>query len=281
MATVQLGDIVFQEFATSGWVLTGLIDWVSTPSSKAESDSIPQGHGAFDGGRDWREAAIPSFKASYLGSSEADALEAVEALNALVTPDGDDVVVMSVTDALRTTSRDVSVRNVDVADQHGRSVIEVAVDCFAWDPFRYGPELVVETGLPMLSGGITFPITFPIDFGTSGDPGRLVLTNEGRQPSRPVFTASGGMAGGFSLACVETGQELRFEFPLAVSDSVTLDARSGQVWINDESNQMSGWLTKAEWFSVPPGGVRTVQFNAIGAVSGTPRLTGRVAPAWL
>jgi len=277
---IELAGITFAD-SGRGWVFADLVDWYTVPDSKAEDESIPQGHGSFDPGVDWRSSAAISFTAAYIGNSAAEVLEAVEEFNSAGT--SEDIQVMRVTDVLRATSRQVSIRRIGVPDFYNYDSFEAqfAVDVLAWDPLRYGDPVVTTTGLPSLSGGLAFPIVFPIDFASAGDPGRLVLTNAGKQPSRPQFTVTGGLAGGFSLVCIETGQEIRFEFPLSVSDVVTVDARSGQAWINDESNVLSGYLTKSEWFPVPAGGVRTVQFNAIGAVTGTPTLTGIVSPAWL
>ncbi len=277
---IELAGITFRD-SGRGWVFADLIDWYSVPDSKASDDPIPQGHGSFDPGTDWRSSAAISFTAGYIGDSAVEVLSAVEDFNAVGT--SSEIQVMRVTDALRATSRQVSVRHIAVPDFLNYDSFEAhfAVDVLAWDPLRYGDPVVTTAGLPSLSGGIAFPIVFPIDFATTGDPGRLVLTNAGKQATWPLFTVSGGLAGGFSLRCIETGQEIRFEFPLAVSDVVTVDVQSGQAWINDESNVLSGYLTKSEWFAVPAGGVRTVQFNAIGAVTGTPILTGSVAPAWL
>jgi len=279
MTTVELGGVTFQEWAESGWVFTDLIGWWSVPSSRAPHDPIPQGHGAFDPGVDWRDGAVPSFKAIYLGNSESDAIAAVESLMALGTSDAQQV--LTVTDAIRTTSRNVSVEAISVIDHHGRNEIEIAVDCFAADPLRYGDAVTASAGLPSLAGGITFPITFPITFTSTGDPGRIVLTNEGTQESWPQFTVRGGLSNGFSLVAVETGKEIRFEFPLSPTDEVTVDPRSGQAWINDPSNAVGGFLTVRDWWSVPPGASRTVQFNGLGSVSGSPLLTGVITPAYL
>src|SRR5690606_21188018 len=70
-----------------------------------------------------------------------------------------------------------------LTDVIGRYTLQV----IAYDPLKYGPEVTVSTGLPSLTGGLEFPIVFPIDFNTSGDPGRLTLPNVGRQSSWPRF----------------------------------------------------------------------------------------------
>lgn len=286
MTQIELGGVTFLgqpaefDFAPTGWYFKGLKDWWGVPESKASAEPIPQGHGSFDPGEDWRSSITPSFEAVYIGSSEAEALAAVEAFCAFGT--SSDQQVMSVTDILRETSREVSVRSAKPRDHHGKRIIFVDVDCLAADPRRYGSEVLATTGLPSLAGGLAFPIVFPIDFATTGESGRLTTENPGTQATSTRFVVSGGsLAGGFSLVNVEDGREIRFEFPIATTDVVTIDTKTGQAWINDEANSVSGFLTVTEWWTVPPGGSRQVQFNAIGATTGTPILSAYTAPAYL
>lgn len=277
---IELAGITFNDTGR-GWVFADLVDWYSVPDSKAPDEPIPQAHGSFDPGVDWRSSAAISFTAGYIGDSKAECIAALEAFNAVGS--SSTAATMRVTDELRTTGREVSIRHIGVPDFFGYDQYEVhfAVDVLAHDPFRYGPDVMLTTGLPDLSGGLVFPVAFPIEFATSGSPGRIAMVNEGTQATRPRFAVVGGLADGFSLACIETGHEIRFEFPLSDSDVVTVDARSGRAWLNAEENSVTGYLTKAEWWSVPPGATRTVQFNALGGSSGAPMLTGVIAPAYL
>lgn len=285
MTTIELGGVTFQDHpaiadaSPTGWFFQDLIDWYGVPDSKAPAELVPQAHGSFDPGVDWREPATPSFVAIYVGSSEADALAAAEEFCELGT--SEDQQVMRVTDALRTTSREVSVRRVKQRDHRGARYIMFDVDTLAPDPLRYGDEVVGSTGLPSLTGGLAFPIVFPIDFATTGDTGRIVTANTGKQDTFSRFVVTGGLAGGFSLIDVEDGREIRFEFPIDVGHAVTVDQRTGRAWLDSEENTLTGYLTKSEWWPVPAGGTRSVQFNSIGAVTGTPTLTAYTAPPYL
>lgn len=277
---VELPGITLTE-GSEGWVIADLVGWYSMPDSKSPIDEIPQQHGAFDPGVDWRTSAAISFTAGYIGTSHAECVSAVEQFNGALANSSN--TPMRVTDGGRATSRTVSVRHVGVPDffDYDQHEVHFAVDMIAPDPFRYGDAVTASAGLPSLAGGLTFPITFPITFTSTGDPGRIVLSNEGTQETWPQFTVRGGLSDGFSLVAVETGREIRFEFPLSDTDEVTVDPRSGQAWINDPSNAVGGFLTVRDWWSVPPGASRTVQFNGLGSVSGSPLLTGVIAPAYL
>jgi len=282
VTTIELAGVTFKDHLESGetgWAFQSLTDWYGVPTSKAPEEPIPQGQGSFDPGVDYRSSAIPSFNAIYYGATEAEALDAVEDFCSLGTSEQQQI--MRVTDALRATSREVSVRSVAQQDHHGRNYILVNVDTFAADPLRYGDPEVVSTGVPSLSGGIAFPIVFPIDFATTGSPGRMVTTNAGKQATFSRFSVSGGLSGGFSLIDIEDGREIRFEFPIATSDVVTVDPQTGRAWINDESNVLIGYLTRSDFWQVPPGSFRTIQFNPIGSVTGTPLAQATTPPAYL
>ena len=67
----QTGEsVVFPEAASDGWWFTDLVDWFSTPGDKVSVDERPQGHGAFDVDRVWRQSAGPSFKLRWWGVHE-------------------------------------------------------------------------------------------------------------------------------------------------------------------------------------------------------------------
>jgi hypothetical protein len=155
---------------------------------------------------------------------------------------------------------------------------EFAIPVKAKDPRKYGPELAPSAGLPSASGGIAFPITFPVTFGASGDSGRVVTLNTGGATTYATLEVSGGLAGGFSAVCTELGREVRLERQIPLGSTVTVNLRTGQAFIDDQS-PVTGSLTRREWWDNPPGQTRTIQFNSIGAVTGTPTLTVRYQPA--
>jgi hypothetical protein len=87
------------------------------------------------------------------------------------------------------------------------------------------------------------------------------------------FTVSGGgMSGGVQLTRIETAERLRLEWPILDTDTLLFDPGEGQVWLNDQS-PITGRLTVAQWWVLGPGEEATVQFEALGDVTGTPILT--------
>jgi hypothetical protein len=259
-------------------VVQGLDSWLSLSESKASVSERPQAHGAFDPGTDWRQSGVFALTVAYVSDSYADTVTAIRSLTGLGALDG--LVTLVVSDDSGVTTRMVSIRKIDVPDLHTRSSVGgIAVDLLAPDPFAYGPSVESSTGLPAAGGGVQFPMQFPADFGVAGDDGRAVFTNTGTAPTPLKFKVSGGMSDGFSLRCVETGDTLTFMRPLDVSDYVLLDSSDASVLLNGVS-PVSGFLIQDDWWTVPPGGTCTVQFNAIGVVYGVPTLELSGAPAY-
>tara|TARA_R110002051_G_scaffold1853_1_gene10141 strand:- start:7923 stop:8792 length:870 start_codon:yes stop_codon:yes gene_type:complete len=260
---------------------SGLTDWYAGAQAKSPINERPQAPGAFNTGTDWSSSLAISIRGFYNGTSNADALLAAENLSALA---GGASVDVAVTDAVRTTSRHVSVRRVSIPDFGVRSAFEFTVDMVAVDPLRYGPEIVASTGVPVSGGGLLWPLgaepTEFWDWGADGSSGRLSLTNDGTAAVWPSLTVEGGLGGGFVATNVTTGESIRFVRPIPAGSSVTINQRTGMASIDGQSD-VSGFITERGFFSVPAKETHQIQFAALGAVTGTPQFTATLSPGYL
>lgn len=277
---VDIGGIEFLPTGTSGFVFERLVDWFTIPESKTDVRERPVADGAFDIDRDWRSSVALSLVGHYLGSDAVDAAQAAEDLTRALGAGRQ--LPIAVTDPLRTTTRQVSIQKVTIPDDGALDEVSFAIDMIARDPNRYGAELAPFTGLPTAGTGYVWPAVWPADWGTGGDPGRVSATNAGTATTYPVLEVRGGLGSGAELVEIMTGSYLRLERDIPSTSTVFFDTRTGGAYIDQPSNDVSGLLTRRDWggFAVPAGATRTVQFNALGVVSGTPRLTVRYAPAY-
>lgn len=278
---IELAGVTFRDTGR-GWVFADLVDWYSLPDSKSQNDPIPQGHGSFDPGADWRSAAAISFTAGYIGSSAAECIAAVEAFTGV----GGSLAVQSVrvTDAVRTTSREVSIRHIAVPDffMYDSYEVHFAVDLLAWDPVRYGDPLNAASGLPTSGGGLEYPLHSPdgaLYYGANGSLGRVTVVNSGTADTWPTFVVTGQLDDGFVIRNLDLNLSLRYARAVPLGTSVTINSQTGEVLV-DGLSDASAYLTQAEFFPISAGSSREIQFSSIGASSGTPTMTMTYRSGW-
>jgi len=182
----------------------------------------------------------------------------------------------SVTDGLGTLSAGVILRNVRTRFPMPYR-LEFEAVFRAADPRKYGPE-VTQSGSSSsdtTSGGLLFPIfdvTGFAEFTETAGAYRKFLANTGTVASFPELTVAGPFEWfRFTL----NGQVVEFVRDVPAGQSVRLDLASESAWIG--GSDVSGFLTRDEFFSVPAGGA-WLQFFA--DVSGVP-FTVSSRSAWL
>jgi len=267
--------------SATGWYFAELIDWYAITPSKSDVNERQQAHGAFGVAHDWRMSAALSAKLTYLGSDHDDAVRATNEFNGVMNTGRR--VTMTFDDGGIVTSRAVSVRGAKPNDTHGGAEVVVPVNVIAPDPRRYAPEVVTVATVPLSGGGLLFPLGTTSskywDFGADGSSGRALATNTGEADTFPSLLVTGGLELGFIITDVTTGQVVRFDRPIPVGSSVLVNQRTGRASIDGQSD-VSGFLTRREFFSIGPHETHQIQFAPLGAVTGTPQLSVLTAPAY-
>lgn len=285
MATLTVNGLVFSGGARSdsGLYFSDLTDWFSLSDSKSEVHERAQAHGAFGIANDYRQSLAISFKGWCIKPTR---LEGIQAKNTLKLALGANrPVLATLDDEDGPTSRMVSIRAVPLPDNRWSKVFTFDVDMIAFDPLAYGPTVTQQTGPAVSGGGLLFPLgTTPAkywDFGTDGTSGRIIVTNNGTAPTWPQLRALGGMGLGFIATDVDTAQVVRFDRAIPEDSMVTIDQRTGTASIDGASNDVTGFLTLRDFFSIPPGASHQIQFSVLGSASGTPQFFADSAKALL
>lgn len=94
---------------------------------------------------------------------------------------------------------------------------------YATDPRRYA--LAVQsatTGLYAATGGLTYPITYPLAWGSVTSPGTVTIVNAGDTFTPPLLTITGG-AHTPSITRQDTGETLLIDLNLQTSDTLVID----------------------------------------------------------
>lgn len=274
---IDLGPITFEDVAYTGWSFSDLTDWWGQTDDKVDVVERPQAHGAFGVSRSLRASRAPSFSATFIGGSQADAENAFDALSSV---GAEGPVSMVVTSPAGRTARLVTVESVTPADHHGRKYGRIAVDLIARDPRRYAVSADVpwvQTGPPSAGDGLVWPAVWPLIWPGGGSSGRITLTNLGTAPSAPQFRLYGGFSSAL-ITCVETGARIGLDRAVPSGSVVEIDTEQHRATIDGQSD-VSRWLRWREWELVPAGASRTYQFDPVDP-SGSPVLEGRVLSAW-
>ncbi|WP_323512705.1 hypothetical protein [Subtercola sp. RTI3] len=172
-----------------------------------------------------------------------------------------------------TRSLTVSLANAPgIPDQLFVPYFTFAFDVVAPDPLKYSARMLLSTGLPVPGGGLRWPLRWPLRFGLGNSSGRVKVLNVGTADSRNIMTVTGGgSTDGFQLIAVGTGQTLTLERAVPDGSTVTFNSRTGRVYL--DGSDITRFLTDDDWFVAPAGGSLTVQFLALGEVTGIPILT--------
>jgi hypothetical protein len=104
----------------------------------------------------------------------------------------------------------------------------------ATDPRRYAPTVQsASCGLASTSGGLTYPITYPLTWGTTTS-GSLTINNGGDVATPPTLTITGP---GTTPAIIrqDTGQVLQFDLTLGSTDVLVVNTLDGSMTLNGSS----------------------------------------------
>jgi len=278
--TISFAGLTFQgDMVADGFAVERLMGWYDAAPVRSEVDDNPSGDGAFDVDRVFRGARVISVEGDWVGPDMTAAYQAREQIAAMQS-DGTPSL-FTVTDPLGVRSCMVTLHKEAVVDDVLRApFFQYSFDLVARDPRKYGPEVSDTTGLGTPGTGYVWPAEWPAEWGVAGDPSRASVTNAGTALSWPVLEVVGGLSDGFELVEIQTGAVLRLERLIPEGGKVFLDARTMRAYLDTPTNDITGFLTRRDWWPVPAGATRTVQFNALGTVSGIPQLTVRVSPAY-
>lgn len=270
--TLDAGDltvVITGDGVYSGCTYDRFDNWYGIDGVDLAFVKRPNAPGAFAPTQTFPDERMISIEGSYFGSSRADGLDMRERLAALYN-DGRPILV-TVEDDLRISTREVLVASV-VFPWTIHPEFEFTIDFGAADPRRYGEVVLASTTLAQPGGGLTFPIVFPVDFGTIGVNGRLTIANPGNTETISKFVVHDGeMPDGFVIVNVTTGERLTYVGPLVVGTVITLDSATRTALIND-SGPGSRFMASPEWWSIPKRSSIEIQFLSRGAVIGTPKL---------
>jgi hypothetical protein len=173
-------------------------------------------------------------------------------------------------------------RNVAVPRKmpyHGVFNVEALVELVATDPRIYSAtQSTATTGLATSSGGMMFPATFPLSFGSVGSGGIVTVTNAGQFATDAIFTINGPVVNPI-IENVTAGAMLTLGITLASGDSLVLNTANKSIVLNGTASRTSTLLVGSAWFSLAPGATQ-LRYRNNGAFTAS-QLGVAFRSAWL
>lgn len=275
MITATLSGLTFSNDYNAVYSIEDFDGWFGAAPVKDDLDERPAADGAFGETQFYRTARPVTISGKVHapgdGFAEWRTLAAVfsSGTPATLTVDDGSIVASSV---VRPIGSGLSLSPMV------NGMASYVLSLIAYDPVKQGPTRTLSTGLPVEGGGLEYPLGSPSEalfYGAGGNLGRVFLSNAGTAKTFPTFKITGGLGAGFFIQRIDTGQVVRYDRVVPAGTDVTVDMRTGSVVI-DGTSDGSTYLSRAEFFGVEPGPGFDVQFNGLGAVSGTPTMTATI-----
>ena len=138
---------------------------------------------------------------------------------------------------------------------HYHRIQTVTVELECADPLYYDDNQSSVAGLQLAQGvgGLTWPLTWALDWGTFTS-GAIVAVNNGSRITYPTFTFNGPLVNP-KLENQTTGLHVGFEITLSASESLVVDAGTARtVLLNGTTNRYNTLTSTSTWFGLSPGG---------------------------
>jgi len=258
------------------WWVTKEEGWSTSPPLRLSLVDRPERDGAFDS-PSYRSPRVITLEGSAVAPDRSAKEHAKDRLAAVLN-DGGVLRPLVVTEPHVTRRLLVRLSAETKISDRKNGVFDFSLQLTAPDPLRYSAALnAASCPLPTSSGGVTFPLSFPLDFGEGSSGGRLQLDNRGTAPSWPVWRIAGPCTDPVVIN-PETGEQLAFGLTVQAGEVLVVDSDARTVLLQGTASRRSFLLPDSEWFPLRPGSNR-IGFRAAQTESAA-RLTAEWRDAW-
>lgn len=241
-----------------GW--RGIEGWLDLPQTRGNDVDRPGQHGAFPGQLLVQSRTVTfSYLMSPRRNRPGDFTAAVDRLRAITTPSenpDEEPLVIQLGGRRQQVLARCTRRQVPTGREFDVGYVAGALQWVATDPRLL--ELPAYTASTPLSaagtGGLGFPMRFPLRFGAAHRGGIITWTNTGTAQAWPVWRITGPVRGP-SITRRDTGQTLEFDpdWTVPAGQTVEVDTLARTVLFAGSGVSASDRLFTRGWFSFPPG----------------------------
>lgn len=273
--------------AGTPYYLTSLKGFLDLAGVRAPMTQRPRQHGGYIEPH-YASGATRDLDFNIQGTSSVAFTQAVNTLRAQTYPQATTrpLWVQLPGVGLLTAQAQVINRSIPVIQEYTAGLVTgAALQFYMPDPFWYGPTQSGTTGLPSTSGGLVYPLSYPLAYGTTVS-GAVSCRNVGSEATPPLFTVVGPISPGFTITSIEDQLSLTYTGALGANDTVVINTADGSVWLNTVSDRRQN-LAYSTWPSIPAAnpatgapGVRTFAFTTTGSATAA-TMTVSWAPAYV
>lgn len=276
---VWLGSLPLCATDSAGvdWVVTNLAGWSGSAAPTLSVVQRGADHGGW-GGTSWLQARQLTLTVYVIGPTRGAMLAALDTLNAAASLSPTPLRVLE--DGGLDRTMQVRRNGEVVTTVTGVSAL-VSIPMIAEDPRKYSTS--AHTGvchLPSVTGGLAFPIAFPIAFNAVVSSGQIQVSNAGTIASAPLQRIYGPVQQPIVTLQRSDGtiQQLTYNATLSSTDYLDLDC-GAHTAVLDETASRRG-LVSGDWPMIPPGQSATLAFSA-GAYSSAAQLAATWYDTWM
>lgn len=258
------------------------MDFLASPNIRSSDSNRPQADGQF-AGQDFYVGRSLQASFEVWGSTDEELQANIQTVMVATQISRTEKVLMfrlpGWPDDLRSVAR-VRRRNGPVMDITAAAghVAKFNIEWYATDPrlYSYTELSDVVTGLGT-NPGMTFDMTFDLDFGGIGTSDSIIVENVGSIETYPTVVFTGPIT---DIGLENVTQNLNMEFTLsdlAEGDTLTLDFYNRTILLNGSINRHYWLDDSTQWWTLDPGD-NTIRSS--GTSAGTPTMTIYWRSAW-
>lgn len=230
------------------WILTKEEGWFGSPAIKAIRNDRPASRGVYRG-VEFRGARVIVLEGTIAAPSVMALQNAIDQLTG-VCPDPHLLYPLTVTSVNSTRYCNVALDAPISTTPISAYTVAFSLQLVAPDMRRFDQAATtVSTGLPTAgTGGLAYPVHYPVPYGRPGLTGSVTVTNTGTSDADLLFTLAGALTTP-TITRGDTGDVLTYNGTLAATDTVVIDTSTGSVLQGGINRRPL--LTANQWFSIP------------------------------
>lgn len=258
-----------------------LAGWLELPGMRLSDQARPFRHGAYQGALLADERIITydfliDPGQDRTGASYTAAVNLLRTITATEEAPDEDPLVIQLSGQKWLANVRVDRRALPIDIAYNAQASRGAIEWIATDPRLYSVALQSATiDLPFPgTGGLVFPLVFPLKFGTGTSGGNLALQNTGTITTWPTWTITGPVTGPI-ITNVGTGEVLQFDPTFTIASGQTLIINTDAKTVTLAGINRRSRLFVANWFGLKSGVTTQVRFTSTGAYDPAAQLTAQ------